>query len=331
MRKASPILKKAVIAVVAGHPSIDRLYEVDQLRPGEIHRPSIDQIQVLPGGKGLNVARAIGRLGGTPHVLGILAGYAGQWIANGLGSEGIEATFVWTAGETRTSISVACTARPGTPSTDFYEHSRPIPPSAWSELESTVTDIVTRTEMLCLSGSLIPGAPVDGYRRLAEISHRAGTPVATDSHGAPLLEALEARPELVKVNAEEAASAVDMPTPETEPLAWATRAATKLRHRAGGQSTCVVTCGQSGMALVDESGAAFRGRLDRIGSYPVGSGDAVLAALAVARISNFSAEDALALALGAGAANAEVPGPGALDAATARAFAQRASVESVRI
>ena len=41
---------------VAANPSIDRTYEVERLRPGEIHRPVATV--AVPGGKGLNAARA---------------------------------------------------------------------------------------------------------------------------------------------------------------------------------------------------------------------------------------------------------------------------------
>ena len=50
-----------MILCVAGNPSIDKLFVVDHLRPGEIHRP-VDFVQVA-GGKGLNVSRAVGTLG----------------------------------------------------------------------------------------------------------------------------------------------------------------------------------------------------------------------------------------------------------------------------
>ena len=51
-----------VILCVAANPSIDRLFTVERLVPGSIHRPA-EFVQV-PGGKGLNVARAAAALGG---------------------------------------------------------------------------------------------------------------------------------------------------------------------------------------------------------------------------------------------------------------------------
>ena len=44
-----------MILCVAGSPSIDRLFEVDRLTHGDIHRP--ERFVALPGGKGIHVAQ----------------------------------------------------------------------------------------------------------------------------------------------------------------------------------------------------------------------------------------------------------------------------------
>ena len=48
-----------MIVCLAANPSVDRLFEVERLVKGDIHRPS-GFVQVA-GGKGLNVARAARR------------------------------------------------------------------------------------------------------------------------------------------------------------------------------------------------------------------------------------------------------------------------------
>jgi fructose-1-phosphate kinase PfkB-like protein len=185
--------------------------------------------------------------------------------------------------------------------------------------------------MVCLSGGLIPGAPVEGYRRIAELAHAAGVPVAIDSHGPPLLEALQTGPELVKVNAQEAAEALELTAPEDEPLSWGAGAAAELQRRVPGNRIAVVTCGTSGMALVDGSGEVFGGRIDEISRYPVGSGDAVLASLALGLVRSTPPDEMLALALAAGAASAEIPGPGILDPARVPELAARASIAPIAV
>jgi 1-phosphofructokinase family hexose kinase len=321
-------LRPEVIAFVAGHPSVDRLYEVEHIRPGSIHRPAL--VRVVPGGKGLNAARAARLLGGNPHVLAILAGHAGRWIADALHAEGVEGSFVWTEGETRTSVSVASPDQPAGSITGFYEQSEPISASTWSELEAIATDVLARSEVVCLSGGVIAGAPIDAYRRMAEIAHASGVPVAIDSHGPHLLSAFEVGPELIKLNAEEAAEALDIAAPDDGLLHWAAEAAAEIKRRVPGNQITVVTCGTSGMALVDDSGEMLGGRIDEIGAYPVGSGDAALASLALGLSRSLPPRVLLAQALAAGAANAEVPGPGVLDPNRILALAARASTAPIR-
>ena len=65
------------------------------------------------------------------------------------------------------------------------------------------------------------------------------------------------------------------------------------------------------------------------GRYPVGSGDAFLAGLVTGLDRGGDWDAALATALGAATANAEIPGGGRLDPARAQELAARADVRMV--
>ena len=82
-----------MIVCVAANPSIDRLFEVDRVELGTIHRP--DAFVMVPGGKGLNVARAAASLGADVLAVGILAGHAGRWLEEALAAEGVPSAFAW--------------------------------------------------------------------------------------------------------------------------------------------------------------------------------------------------------------------------------------------
>jgi len=116
-----------VIVCVAANPSIDKLFEVERLVAGEIHRP-LGFVQTA-GGKGLNAARAAHHLGGDVRVAAILRGHAGRWLEETLQAEGISGAFVWTHGENRSSLSVA--DRSAGDLTEFYEHGPVAPEAAW--------------------------------------------------------------------------------------------------------------------------------------------------------------------------------------------------------
>src|SRR5947209_11225570 len=110
-----------MIVCVSGNPSIDKLFEVDDLVPGDIHRPRL--FMALPGGKGIHIAQVTTALGGDAVVTAILAGHTGRWVADTLAAEGVRGRFAWGEGETRSSLSVADRATGQL--TEFYEDGVP--------------------------------------------------------------------------------------------------------------------------------------------------------------------------------------------------------------
>ena len=166
--------------------------------------------------------------------------------------------------------------------------------------------------VVVLAGSLPPGAPVDGYARLARLAADAGARAAVDNEGEALAAALAERPWLVKVNAREAAT-VTGSSARTADRAMA--AAEALRGL--GASMAIVTRGVHGAALATDGGRWVLGNLPAAhrGPYSVGSGDAFLAGFLAGLMRGSSPADALALAGAAGAANARTPGQGELDPA----------------
>jgi len=309
-----------VIVCLAANPSIDKLFEIERLVRGDIHRPS-GFVQTA-GGKGLNVARAAHALGEDVRAMAVLRGHAGRWLEDALSAEGVRGTFVWAHGESRSSLSVADRETGGL--TEFYENGSEIPASAWIELADAVGRSFGEASWLTISGSLPPGVDDSGYRDVVSEARGAGVRVALDAEGERLRLALEAGPDVVKVNASEASELLGVPTARRgEALA----AAQKLRELAGGEGHAgIVTRGADGVVLAAPDGALYEGVLYVRGRFPVGSGDAFLAGLVVGLERSSGWEDALRLALGAATANAELPGAGRLDPSRAHALAERATV-----
>jgi 1-phosphofructokinase family hexose kinase len=294
-----------VIVCVSPNPAIDKLFAVERLEPSAIHRPT--SFVRVPGGKGLNVARAAATLGADVRAVAWLGGHHGRWIAGELEALGIPLTAVWHSGETRSCLSVADEATQSL--TEFYEDASPVAATEWQEFLERFGEAVEGATWVTVSGSLPPGASAEGYAELA----RSGN-VALDT-----IQLGGARPALLKLNASEAADLTGRD---------AVAAARDLHERIGGEGKVVaVTRGEEGALLVDPEAREWHGRLDSWGPYPVGSGDAFLAGLVVAADRGASWPDALKAALGAGAANAELPGAGRLDRDRAEHLAERALVK----
>ena len=300
-----------MIVCVAPNPSIDKLFEVDRVEPGRIHRSTA--LVPVAGGKGLNVARAAASLGADVHVVALLGGHAGRWIAEQLDVLELPLTAVWTASETRSCLSVADAETSSL--TEFYEPGAQVSAAEWEQFVRAVQELVAGAAWTTVSGSLPPGAQQGGYEQLV-----VGPRVAADT-----CELGNSRPALVKVNATEAAQLVGR---AVDTRADAVAAALTLRERAGGDGhAAIVTLGAEGAVLVSPDGTSWSGSLAAVGRYPVGSGDAFLAGLVAALERETSWSDALCAALGAGAANAEIPGAGELDSDRAGQLAERAHVE----
>jgi 1-phosphofructokinase family hexose kinase len=312
-----------MLLCLAANPSIDKLFEIDRLVRGDIHRPA-GFVQTA-GGKGLNVARAARALGADVRVAAILRGHAGKWIAEQLGAEGVRGTFVWCHGENRSSLSVA--DRETSSLTEFYEHGSVVPSSTWAELLAEVDGMLGDATWCSISGSAPRGAPDDGYRDLVRDASAAGAHVVLDAEGERLRLALEGRPDVVKVNSAEAAGLLGVPTSRRDE---ALAAADKLRDLAGGDGHAgIVTRGADGVVVAAPDGTRYEGRLYVRHRYPVGSGDAFLAGLVTGLMGGADWPDALRLALGAATANAELPGAGRLDPAHAEVLAADADVRIV--
>jgi 1-phosphofructokinase family hexose kinase len=299
-----------VILCVAANPSVDRLLSVERLAPGSIHRPF--QAMQVAGGKGLNVARSAQTLGGRVRAAALLGGHAGRWVAEDLERCGVPLEAAWTSQETRSSFSVS-----GDPSglTEFYEAGGPISEAEWDAFAALVEELAPAADWVSYSGSLPPGAPGDGYVRLIPLSR-----AAFDSAEA----GVEARPGLVKVNAEEAARLTGRAVSGRDGALVAAR----LLHQATG-GAAIVTFGREGAVMLTSDGRSSHGRAATAGPYPVGSGDAFLAGVLVALEQGSGWDDALRLGLGAAAANAEEPGAGRFDRDRAEQLATSAITEEL--
>jgi 1-phosphofructokinase family hexose kinase len=277
------------------------------------------------GGKGLNVVRAARAMGSDASLVALFRGHTGRWLSEQLAAEGVPVEAVWTHGENRSSISVA--DRESRRLTEFYEHGSEVPAASWVELQDALARRLAGASWLTISGSMPPGVPDSRYHDVVAESRAAGVGVALDAEGGRLGLALEAGPEVVKVNAEEAGELLAVPTARRED---ALAAAMKLRDLAGGAGHAgIVTRGADGSVVAAPDGALYEGVLYVRGRYPVGSGDAFLAGLVVDLDRGLDWPAALATALGAAAANAELPGAGRLDPSRAVTLAGRAVVRSL--
>ena len=227
-----------------------------------------------------------------------LGGASGAWIEAELEAAGIAVYRAATGAEPRVCVSVA---GEGQELTEFYEGAPELLAHEWDALAGAVREAAVGASWVTLSGSLPPGSPADGMAVLIDAARSAGALVALDAREDDLRAGVRSRPDLVKVNEHEAAD-----------LLGGGVGAQALRPPGG---VACITHGARGLELAGD-GFVLRATPPVRGRYPVGCGDVTLGALVAARDAGADWREAVALAVGAAAAAAEVPGAGVLDPRT---------------
>jgi 1-phosphofructokinase len=284
-----------MIVTLTPNPSVDRTIEVDALHRGAVQRATSSRVD--PGGKGVNVSRALAANGRKTRAVLPAGGFEGEQLAALLGSADVEVVVVPVGGAVRANVSVV---EPDGTVTKLNELG---PQLTVAEIEAVIAATVAAAadaEWLAVSGSLPPSAPIDLYAGVVERLGTATVKVAVDSSGAPLVAALAAGPDLVKPNREELTEATGRPLAT---LGDVVDAAEELRGR--GPKAVLASLGADGAVLVDATGATFGSAVVERPRSSVGAGDAMLAGFLAG---GGRGPEALAEALAWGAAAASLPG-----------------------
>lgn len=290
-----------MILTVTLNAAVDKTYTVENFRIDRVHRPT--SWRVVPGGKGINVARVYRELGGEATATGFAGGHNGEYILDGMNAEGLRSDFVRTAGESRVCIAILDPAEHT--QTELNEVGPEISDEEIQRLKLKYESLVQGMKYVILSGSIPPGVPDNIYRELIDIARHYGVPCVLDTSGQPLVEGLQAKPLMAKPNVHELSTIVGRQLATIEETA---EAAYELRNQ--GIDIMVVTLGRDG-ALAVTSDGLWRAKPPEISFVSaVGSGDALVAAFVHVLGSGGSVQEALKLGTAAGAANAMTFGAG---------------------
>ncbi|MGB8719462.1 MAG: 1-phosphofructokinase family hexose kinase [Desulfobacterales bacterium] len=151
-----------------------------------------------PGGGGVNVSRAIKKLGGESILLYPAGGLAGERLKELLDQEGLDHRPFPIEGLIRESLvileeSTGQQYRFGMPGPEFQE-------KEWEQFLQELSAIDPSPDYLVASGSLPPGVPTDFYARVARIGKDRGAKTIIDVAGEALEQALKQGVYLIKPN-----------------------------------------------------------------------------------------------------------------------------------
>jgi 1-phosphofructokinase len=256
-----------VIVTCTPNPSLDRTMEVDRLLRGQVQR--LTATRVHPGGKGVNVARALHRNGHPVHAVVPVGGPEGDHFAALLAEVGVPMTTVRVDSSIRVNVTVA--EADGT-TTKLNAEGAQLTPAARQRLLSVTIDLTGGEGWVAGCGSLPPGAGDDFYADLVDRGRRAGCRTAIDASGPALARAVAAGPSLIKPNYHEL---TELTGAHLATFADVVDAARGLCDR--GVGAVLVSLGVDGALLVTADDVLYGDGEPVAVRSTVGAGDALLA------------------------------------------------------
>lgn len=299
-----------MIVTFTPNPSLDRSASL----PGPLVRGGVQRIgdtTTEPGGKGVNIARAV-RLAGKP-VLAVVPADPRDPLLKALDDLDVPFRNVEIGAPVRTNLTLT---EPDGTTTKLNEPGAALTAELVDRLTGVLVESAHEAQWVALSGSLPPEAPVDWYPRMVTALRACGARVAVDTSDAPL-EALASAlpgsaPHLVKPNSEELGQLTGMDPHEMEERA-AVGDLSRIQAAAGdlnamGIEFVLVTLGGAG-ALLSTGGQAWHAAPPpTVVKSTVGAGDSSLAGFLLAHTAGSTPAECLRTAVAYGSAAAALPG-----------------------
>ena len=223
------------------------------------------------GGGGINVSKAISRIGGETLCVFTSGGSPGIKLEELVQKEGIAIKIIPTQNWTRENLVALETNTnaqyrfcfPGTPISDVEK----------GNILQTIQEL--KTKYLVVSGSLNDGLSPDFYQYIADLAKISGTKLIVDTSGEALKKVLEKGVYLAKPNVGELAKLIGVEHLEMDEVA---PAALKLIEK-GSAEIVVVSLGAQGAVLVTAAQTEFVPAPNVVKKSTVGAGDSMVGAM----------------------------------------------------
>ena len=280
---------------------------------------------ILPGGKGVNVARAAKTLGRPVIATGFIGGRKGDQIVSELNDEGILCDFVRVAGESRISTAVVDSATGMV--TEINEQGPDIQPEDLERLHEKLDYLGKAADAVVFAGSVPPGLEDNCYAQLIQHVQRLGMPTFFDTYADPLRHGVKAGADYVFPTLVEAEKAIGYEFAGLEDQLAAVRT---LRDMGAGSAVLSFRYGCVAALTDGDVSRTFVGRLPELDIVsPLGWTESLIAGYAVYLLEAHTPEECLRYGLGCGAANLMMKGAGVFSPADADNFARLVDLEEV--
>ncbi|MBQ8308552.1 MAG: hexose kinase [Clostridia bacterium] len=259
-----------MILTVCMSPCTDVTIELDSLNVGMTN--VVKSKTTSFGGKALNVAIGIARMGGTPHTTGLMYNENGYMFENALDKEGVPFTFVWNKGRVRENYKFIDNRSMLTEVNDVGEE---VTKEKTEEVLGMVRMLSAKSNVTVLSGGLPRGVDAGYYGKLV----RAVAPNSlkiVDASGARLFAAIQEGVDLVKPNIDELENTLGRRIESKEDML---AGCYELLDR--GAKRVLLSLGKQGAVITDGTHNYYCKSMNVAVNSTVGAGDGMVAAAAM--------------------------------------------------
>lgn len=286
-----------MILTVCMSPCTDVTIELDSLNVGKTN--VVKSKSVSFGGKALNVAIGVKRLGGESFATGLMYNENGYMFENMLDKEGVPFTFVWNKGRARENYKFIDNRSMLTEVNDVGEE---IPKEKAEEVLGMVRMLSARNKITVLSGGLPKGIDATYYGRLAKAVAPNSMKIV-DAVGGRLFSAIGEGVDLVKPNLEELENTLGRRIADKEDML---AACNELLDR--GAKRVLLSLGKQGAVITDGTHNYYCKSINVAVNSTVGAGDGMVAAAALALLEDAPLSEILRAGVAAGTATVMTTG-----------------------
>ncbi len=286
-----------MIYTVTLSPSIDYVVRLSSMRFNVTNRTDSEEFYF--GGKGINVSQVLAELDLPSTALGFTAGFTGDAIAAGIGSDKVRTDFIRLKdGFSRINIKIKAGGE-----TEINGQGPDIPADALEALMQKL-DKLQNGDILVLAGSIPKTLPDDVYERMLDRVAHKDLMIVVDATRKLLVNSLKNRPFLIKPNRLELSEIFHA---EVETEQDVEKYGRKLQEM--GARNVIVSLGRRGAILLDENGEVHKaGTLKQQVVNTVGAGDSMVAGFIAGYLKTKDYAYALKLGSACGNATSFLPG-----------------------
>ena len=280
-----------MILSVCMSPCTDVTIELDSFNIG---RTNVVKSKTMSlGGKGLNVAVGVKRLGGDSYATGLMYNENGYLFENALDKEGVPFKFVWNKGRARENYKFIDSRSMLTEVNDVGEE---VTKEKLNEVLEMIRTLSQRSKVTVLSGGLPRGVNSSYYGQLVKAVEGSAMKVV-DASGQRMFAGLNAGVDLVKPNMEELENAIGRNIASKEDML---AGCYELLDR--GANMVLLSLGRQGAVITDGHRNYHCKSINVAVNSTVGAGDAMVAAAALYLEKGGSLQEILRAGVAAGTA-----------------------------